>query len=92
METSVYKKRYGTQDQNKIVWSKLWDNLGDVPLYVWEDVLHEYMSKLSAIPTAEHKCRNCGGTLKLKSDEHIFICPYCGTAYALGTQMVNDMG
>lgn len=44
------------------------------------------------IPTVEHKCHNCGATLELQENDHIFKCHYCGTAYAVGTSMINDEG
>ena len=52
----------------------------------------ELLEKLSVHPTFEHKCHNCGGTLELKANEHIFKCPYCWSVYAIGTKMINDKG
>lgn len=46
----------------------------------------------SKIPTVMHKCHNCGAHLELDENDHIFKCHYCGTAYAVGTSMVNDVG
>lgn len=50
----------------------------------------QLMEKLAAVPTFEHKCNNCGGTLEMKTTEHIFKCPYCGSVYAIGTAMIHD--
>ena len=48
------------------------------------------LEELAAIPTFEHKCNNCGGTVEMDIDNHIFRCPYCGSVYAVGVKMIND--
>ena len=50
------------------------------------------LRELSTSPTFEHKCNNCGGTVEMDAEKHIFKCPYCGSVYAIGTAMVNDEG
>ncbi len=50
------------------------------------------METLSEAPIFEHKCNNCGGTVKLDINEHIFKCPYCDSIYAIGTLNINDKG
>lgn len=49
----------------------------------------EDLKALQAIPTFEHKCNNCGGTVEMDIDNHIFRCPYCGSVYAVGIQQIN---
>lgn len=64
------------------------------PQYVTADGLSYFykklMEKLSKCPTFEHKCHNCGGTVVLDVEKHIFNCPYCDSVYAVGTAMIND--
>ncbi len=59
--------------------------------YFAEKFENQIMGKLSAHPTFEHKCNNCGGTLVMDIDNHIFNCPYCDSVYALGTNNVFDV-
>lgn len=57
------------------------------------DNIYDYiMKKFSIKPTIEYKCHNCGAVIELDNDKHIFICRYCGSAYAVGTNMINDKG
>ena len=55
-----------------------------------EKMFTEFMSKLSRVPTVKHECHSCGGTVEFDADKHIFICPYCGSCYAVGTAMINS--
>ena len=55
-------------------------------------LLEKIRKEFYSAPIIEHKCQNCGGTVEWKSDKHIFICPYCKSVYALGTEMINDKG
>lgn len=59
-------------------------------------VLREYFDKriadLAKNPLYQHKCISCGGTVELDYDKAIFICPYCGSHYALNTERINDRG
>jgi len=34
-------------------------------------------------------CQSCGASIDQKLDDHIFKCPYCKQAYAVGTKMIN---
>jgi len=55
-------------------------------------LFEEFMQSLSEVPVLEHKCNSCGGTIELNANKHIFMCPYCGRTYAIGTTMINDRG
>lgn len=57
-----------------------------------EQLFEEFLSNMSQIPVLEHKCNSCGGTIEMDANNHIFVCPYCGTTYAIGTAMINDKG
>lgn len=59
---------------------------------VHDKIYKEIMQKLSRRPVIAHKCHSCGGTIEMDEEKHIFICPYCGTTYAVGTYMINDRG
>lgn len=59
----------------------------------YDDIFNNIVKRFNKIvPTIEHKCHNCGGTLEIKPDQGIFKCPYCRSVYAIGTQRVNDRG
>ena len=60
--------------------------------YDYDKIYENIMKKFSFKPTVEHKCHNCGATLVLESDKHIFKCQYCDAVYAIGTQLINDRG
>jgi predicted RNA-binding Zn-ribbon protein involved in translation (DUF1610 family) len=57
-----------------------------------EQLFEEFLSNMSQIPVFEHKCNSCGGIIEMDANNHIFVCPYCGTTYAIGTMMINDKG
>ena len=57
-----------------------------------EKIIEDLIKKLSKNPLYEHKCQNCGGTVELQYDKAIFICPYCGSHYALAPNRINDKG
>ena len=57
-----------------------------------KDFEEQLLAKLTAHPTFEHKCHNCGGTLTMNVEQHIFNCPYCDSVYAIGTMQVNSKG
>jgi len=69
---------------------------GEFKIGLAEDIkkslFDEFLNKLTIKPLLKHNCNNCGGTIELDSEKHIFICPYCGTVYAIGTNMINDLG
>lgn len=56
------------------------------------EIVENLMKNLSKNPLYEHKCQNCGGTVELDYDKAIFICPYCGSHYALAQSRINDVG
>lgn len=56
------------------------------------EIVENLMKKLSKNPLYQHKCQNCGGTVELDYDKAIFICPYCGSHYALAPNRINDRG
>lgn len=58
----------------------------------YQKILQKVMSEFSKRPVIEHKCRNCGAVLEMDANKPIFICKYCGTTYAVGTNMINDRG
>ncbi len=60
--------------------------------YFKEEFEKKLLEKLSKHPTFEHKCNNCGGTLEMNVEQHIFNCPYCDSVYAIGTGLINDGG
>lgn len=64
----------------------------DIQYQIEDSLLEQIARQLSTkmMPTFEHKCNNCGGTLEMRADEHIFKCPYCGSCYAVGTMQIND--
>lgn len=64
----------------------------DLASDIRERLYSEFMDRLSEIPIISHKCNSCGGTVEMDADRHIFVCPYCGTCYAVGTKMINDKG
>lgn len=66
-------------------------NIQTMPLLT-EEYIQNLLKKLSFHPTFEHKCNNCGGTIELDINNHIFKCPYCNSVYAIGTKQINDKG
>ena len=57
-----------------------------------EQLYLQFLKKLGQAPIVAHKCHNCGGTVEMNEKKHIFVCPYCGSSYAVGVYMVNDRG
>lgn len=55
-----------------------------------EEIIAKVIERFSKAPIVQHKCHNCGATVEMDVDKHIFICRYCGSAYAIGTAHVND--
>lgn len=51
-------------------------------------IFDNIIKKLNVKPTFEHKCHNCGGTLIMNTEQHIFNCPYCDSVYAIGTSQI----
>lgn len=58
----------------------------------YEKIFEKMSEMFRKTPVTQHRCHNCGGTVEMNIDKHIFICPYCGSAYAIGTTHVNDNG
>lgn len=54
----------------------------------YDDIFKHIAERFNKVPTIEHKCHNCGGTLIMKEDQHIFNCPYCDSVYAIGTSQI----
>jgi len=34
-------------------------------------------------------CQNCGASVEQKLDDHLFKCPYCKSAYFIGTELIR---
>ena len=58
--------------------------------YDYEEIFEEMKRRFNVKPIIHHNCHNCGGRLELKEDQHIFICPYCGSVYAVGINQINS--
>ena len=56
----------------------------------YDKIYEELMERMNFIPMVHHNCPNCGGTLELRGDKHIFVCPYCRSVFAIGTQQINS--
>lgn len=73
-------------------WGEVQLSQGPINEDLFEKSMTEYLKKHDMKPTVEHKCHNCGATLTMNNDKHIFMCKYCGSVYAIGTRMINDRG
>lgn len=64
--------------------------------YSFEDILSRLdeleRKKKFVIDYTTLSCRNCGASLKQKVNDYIVKCPYCDTAYLIGTYQINDNG
>ena len=56
----------------------------------YENIFEEMKKRFNIKPIIHHNCHNCGGQLELREDQHIFICPYCNSVYAVGISQVNS--
>lgn len=73
-----------------------------VPATVTVDNNYSFSSILSRLDELEKNrrkidytmlsCRNCGASLEQKINDYIVKCPYCNTAYLIGTYQINDNG
>lgn len=63
----------------------------NLPINKKEELYEEIIKRLSRRPIISHKCHNCGGNIEMDENKHIFICPYCGSTYAVGVHMINDI-
>ena len=90
--TPLYIKNTGSWTKIEPLCSDISTGVSDLDLSddIKEKMFNEFMSKLSRVPTVKHECHSCGGTVEFNADKHIFICPYCGSCYAVGTAMINS--
>ena len=68
-------------------------NLTSQHLSLISDEILERINKLerdTRFDYTEISCRNCGGKILQKIDDHILKCPYCGTAYIIGRYQINS--
>lgn len=54
-----------------------------------EEKILEMLKRLAPPEYVELKCRECGGNIEQKWDDHIIKCPYCKTVYVVGRKMTN---
>lgn len=54
-----------------------------------EEKIAEILKRLAPPEYTEVKCRECGGEIDQKWDDHIIKCPYCKTVYVIGRKMLN---
>ena len=51
--------------------------------------ISEILKNLTPPEYTELRCRECGGEIDQKWDDHIIKCPYCKTVYVIGRKMLN---
>lgn len=54
-----------------------------------EEKIAEMLKRLAPPEYTEVRCRECGGAIDQKWDDHIVKCPYCKTVYVVGRKMTN---
>lgn len=54
-----------------------------------EEKIAEMLKRLAPPEYTEVRCRECGGAIDQKWDDHIIKCPYCKTVYVIGRKMLN---
>ena len=54
-----------------------------------EEKITEMLKRLAPPEYTEVRCRECGGEIDQKWDDHIIKCPYCNTVYVIGRKMLN---
>ena len=57
--------------------------------YSLEEKITEMLKRLAPPEYTEVRCRECGGEIDQKWDDHIIKCPYCKTVYMVGRKMMN---
>lgn len=57
---------------------------------MYERIFKAMQDRMNFVPMIHHNCFNCGGTLELRTDKHVFVCPYCNSAFAIGTKQINS--
>ena len=58
-------------------------------IYSLEEKITEMLKRLAPPEYTEMRCRECGGEIDQKWDDHIIKCPYCKTVYVVGRKMLN---
>lgn len=58
-------------------------------IYSLEEKITEMLKRLAPPEYTEVRCRECGGEIDQKWDDHIIKCPYCKTVYVIGRKMLN---
>ena len=57
---------------------------------VFAKAMKKYMSQHE--PTYyKIECQSCGAPIDQEIGNHILKCPYCHSAYVIGTKMINSM-
>ena len=54
-----------------------------------EEKIAEMLKRLALPEFTELKCRECGGEIEQRWNDHIIKCPYCKTVYVVGRKMLN---
>ena len=56
-----------------------------------EDVkrLFEEMFRKTKPSVFKLTCQSCGASVEQKLDDHLFKCPYCKSAYYIGTELIR---
>ena len=55
-----------------------------------ERIIQQVLERFAQVPIVKHTCHGCGATIEMDADKHLFICRYCGSAYAIGTAQINS--
>lgn len=55
-----------------------------------ERIIQQVLARFAQVPIVKHTCHGCGATVELDADKHLFMCRYCGSAYAIGTAQINS--
>lgn len=77
--------------QGKTIYINSQQKTNGVTTATFEDnIIDKIMKMLSEKQVVQHKCQNCGASLEIDMDNHLFRCGYCGSVYFIGTEMVND--
>lgn len=57
----------------------------------YDEIFEKMIERYNIKPIIHHNCHACGGTLELREDQHIFVCPYCNSVYAVGVNQINSV-
>ena len=57
----------------------------------YDEIFEKMIERYNMKPIIHHNCHACGGTLELREDQHIFVCPYCNSVYAVGVNQINSV-